>query len=79
MLPCVHTASVHDDDRALADLSADDAAKLMAELEESDKKRVPLAPTGDGAESAPEASGAHPELIKNPGKANAEEFETGMM
>ena len=75
----MRTASVQVDDRALADLSADDAAKLIAELEESDKKRVALPPTSEGVETAPESSGAHPELIKNPGDAAADEFETGMM
>lgn len=72
------TATLHDDDRALADLSADDTSKLIAELEEADKKRKPLDPAGDGVETAPETSGAHPELVKNPGSAADEEFETGM-
>lgn len=74
-------ASTNDDDRALADLSPEDIKKLNAELEESETKKVPLKPTSDGVYTEdPDSSGAHPDLIRDPGDAGAEDIgESGMM
>lgn len=70
--------STTDDDSALADLSADDAAKLAAELEEAEAKKVPIEPTSEGVTSSEDAAGVSEALVKQPGQAEAAEFETGM-
>lgn len=70
--------SLQDDDAALADLSKEDIEQLAAELETSERKTEPLDPNSDGIETGPEDSAAPEALIKNPGHAEAEEFETGM-
>ena len=67
-----------DDESTLADLSADDAAKLAAELDEVQRVKEPLQPTSDGLLSKPEDAGLSETIIKQPGQAEAEEFETGM-
>lgn len=70
--------SLQDDDLALQDLSREEADALAAELELSEKKTKPLNPNGDGQETAPQDAAAPGALVANPGKAEVEEFETGM-
>lgn len=70
--------TLQDDDVALADLSKEDIEKLAAELEFSERKTEPLNPNGDGIETGPEDAPVPDALVKDPGHAEAEEFETGM-
>lgn len=70
--------SLQDDDAALADLSKEDIEKLAAELEMSEAKTEPLDPNGDGIETGPDDAPVPEALLRNPGQAEAEEFETGM-
>lgn len=71
--------STTNDDVALSELSPEEAAKLAAELEAGDTStKVPIQPTSDGVQSAPEAQGVSEVMVENPGQAEAEGFETGM-
>lgn len=70
--------SLQDDDLALADLSKEDIEKLAAELEVSERKTEPLDPNSDGIETKPDDAPIPDALLKDPGHAEAEEFETGM-
>jgi hypothetical protein len=69
---------MQDDDTALAELSADEAAKLEAELDAAERPMKPLQPTSDGVQAESEDGPTPAVLAKEPGQAEAAEFETGM-
>lgn len=67
-----------DDDSTLAKLSADDVAVLAAELDEAERLKNPLPPTSEGLSSGSQEAGLSETMVKHPGQAEAEDFETGM-
>lgn len=71
--------STADNDALLSDLSKEQADALAAELEQAEaaSSATPLQPTSEG--NPGNAQGAVPSaMVKAPGTAEAEEFETGM-